>query len=191
MAGLVNVPDEAMQEWTDSVSAGLEVDSAALGAAFQEAGSLFVLADEVLAEETPELIVARWEGGSYSAAELARHLLSQDRPSWEHLVAGGTEELNSVATDGARRALLAGVAESMGVRLPPEVAERHRQDWEGAVQSWAQNLGFSEGMGPAAVGTNARAVVAATGQAVSLARGDVRNWAPMILSFYPIGPEAQ
>lgn len=191
LAGLISIPGDALKRWTDSVSAGLVVDSAALSADFQAAGGLFVLADHLLAEEHPDASVARWPGGSYTAGELSGHLLSQDRPSWEHMRAGGVEELLRVATDASRRALLVDLAGSMGISLAPEVEEGLRREWEAAVQAWAQNLGFATGMGTAAVKANALTVVAATGQAVSLAREDVENWAPMVLSFYPVGPRGE
>jgi len=191
MAGLVSIPDDALRSWMDSVSAELVVDSVELTADLEEAGSLFVLADDVLSEKDPESVVARWGGGGiYTSAELSAHLLSQDRPSWEHMRAGEVEELLRVAKEAARRALLSDLAGTMGISLAPEVEARHQQDWEVAVQSWAQNLGFQPGMGVEAVKSNALEVVAGTGQGVSLAREDVENWAPMILAFYPIGPDA-
>ena len=186
--GLVSPQPGALDAWTDSVSAPLVVDSAFLATEFQEAGSLFTAVNEGLLQDQGATEVAHWPGGTYTAGKLRAFLLSQDRPSWEHLRAGGLDEFLKVATDAARRSLLAQTAREMGIILPASVEVGQRRDWEVAVQRWAETLGFSQGMGGDAVKAAALKAVGATNQGVSLARTDVQNWAPMLLSFYPIGP---
>lgn len=190
MSSLVSPPPGEVQAWVDSVFSGLVVDSTALRAAYDAAGSLFILADAVLEEDSGKA-VATWEDGAYMAEELQSYLLSQDRPSWEHLSQGGVDDFLRVAADAARRSFLAGVAGSMGVALSPSVEEAHRRDWEIAVRNWAESLGFRQGMGLDEVKRTALEAVAATGQGASLARRDIQNWAPMLLAYYPIGPETE
>jgi len=188
---LVSPDPEAVRAWMDSASADLSVDSAALATDYEAAGSLFLLANEILLLEGPDRVLARWDGGEYTAGELRDYLLSQDRPSWDGLRQGGLGDFLLAATNAARRSLLAQTAGGMGISLPPAVEERHRRDWAVACQTWAQALGFSQGMGREAVKEVALAAVGSTNQGVSLARTDVRNWAPMLLSYYPIGPETE
>ena len=186
---LVPPQSEAIQSWMDSVTAGLQVDSAALATDFQRASSFFTLVNRTLLREGPDRVLARWEEGAYTSGQLRMHLLSQDRPSWDFMRDQGLEPFLRVATDGARRSLLAGVAGDMGIRLPAAVEAGHRRDWEVAAQRWAQGLGFLEGMSSEEIKAAAMEAVASTRQAASQARTDVRNWAPMLLSYYPIGPE--
>lgn len=190
-AGLVAPQPEAIRSWMDSVTAGLQVDTSSIRSDFQEASSLFPLVNQTLLREGPDRVVARWEDGAYTAGELRSYLLSQDRPSWDYLRQQGVEHFLRVATNAARRSLLAQTAQEMGIRLPTAVEAGHAREWEMGVRTWAQGLGFSEGMGVTAIKETALESVASTNQAASLARRDVQNWAPMLLSFYPIGPETE
>jgi len=185
------LPNEsvAFAAWIDSVTVTLRVDSTALEAAWVEAGSLFVLADRTLREGDPQGVLAHWDGGEFTRSELRDFLLSLERPSWEHVSGGGWEELIRTATEAARRSLLTGIADSMGVVPPDGTEEGFRTLWDQAIQGWARGLGFQEGMSPDQVNLVALAAVGSTAQSARLAREEIRKWAPLLLSAYPIGPE--
>jgi hypothetical protein len=179
----------ALAAWIDSVTVTLSVDSAALTAAWEEAGSLFVLADRTLREGDPQGVLAHWDGGEFTRSELRDFLLSLERPGWEALSEGGLEELIRTATEAARRSLLTGLADSMGVVPPDGTEEVFRTMWDQAIQGWARGLGFQEGMSTDQVRLVALAAVGSTAQGARLAREEIRKWAPLLLSAYPIGPE--
>ena len=185
------LPDqsEAFGAWIDSVAVTLTVDSTAMIAAWEEAGSLFVLADKTLLEGDPQEALARWEGGEFTKSELRGFLLSLERPSWEHVSGGGLEELLRIVTEAARRSLVGGVANSMGVVLPSGAEESYRAMWDQTVAGWAMELGFREGLSPDQVKGTALTAVASTAQGARIARQEVQKWAPLLLSAYPIGPE--
>jgi len=185
VAGLIPDQTVALEAWIDSVTASLSVDSAALTTAWEEAGSLFVLADQTLREGNPEGLVARWDGGGFTRGGLSDFLLSLERPGWELVSAGGLDQLIGTTTEAARRRLLSEIADSIGITLPPEIEEGFRAMWDGSVQAWAGELGFEEGMTPDQVRVVALASVGSTSQGAGIAREEIQKWGPLLLSAYP------
>ena len=189
VARLLPGQGEAIQAWTDSVAVSLHVDSVAITTAWEEAGSLFILATKTLLERDSQGILARWDGGGLTWAEFRAFLLSLQRPSWEHVREGGLAEVIRMAREAARRALLTGVADSMGIALPTEMEGSFRTEWDNTTTGWAMALGFQKGLSSDQVKTLALSAVASTAQGIRIARRELLGWAPLLLSAYPIGPE--
>jgi hypothetical protein len=187
------IPDQsaAIEAWMDSATVTLRVDSAGVREAFQEAGSLFTLAQQTLREGDARAPIATWEGGEFTRDQFRTFLLSLQRPSWEHVRSGGVEEILRVAREGARRSLLTQRAEAMGVTLPDTAVELYRREWDETVSGWAAGLGFRGGMSPEEVKEASLAALASSGQGASIVRQEIQSWAPLLLSAYPIGPEAR
>ncbi|MGW8266509.1 MAG: peptidylprolyl isomerase [Longimicrobiales bacterium] len=189
VARLVTPQDSAIQAWVDSVTTAVTVDTAAIGGAFEEAGSLFGLTRHALLREGSSATVAQWPGGSYSGSQLRTFLLSLERPEWEYVGQGGRPEVLRIATDAARRTFLGEVARSQGVTLRPEKEASLHRDWENSVAGWAQGLGFRENMRLDALKAAAFRGVTSSGQGARIARDELHGWGPMLLTFYPIGPD--
>jgi hypothetical protein len=189
VANLLPPQDAEIEAWMDSVAAALTVDTATVTRFWEEAGSLFTLAQRTLKEEGDSSPLAHWDGGEFTAAQLSSFLLSLQRPSWQHVRVGGLPELLRVTAEGARRALLEGVASGMGVEIPQRDRELFQQEWDQTVAGWAAGLGFREGMTPDQVKGAALEAVSSTAQGVTIARQEIQGWAPLLLSAYPIGPE--
>lgn len=188
VADLLPTQSEAIDAWVDSATLELTVDSAAIRRAWEEAGSLFSLAQKTLGEGDPDGYLATWDGGGFTRGQLRHFLLSLQRPSWEHVRSGGLAELYRVAGEGARRYLLQGIADSMGVSLPENSREAFRAEWVQTVAGWGAAMGFREGMTPEQVRVAALAAAASTAQGATIARQELQAWAPLLLSAYPIGP---
>lgn len=189
VVGLLPNQSEGIEAWMDSVSVTLSVDSAAISQAFQEAGSLFTLAQTTLREGDPGAPLARWDSGEFTKTQFQAFLLSLQRPSWEHVRSGGLEEVLRVAGEGAHRALLEDRARSMGVTIPEGVLESYQEEWDSTVAGWAAVLGFRSGMSPDEVKMAALAALASSSQGATIVREEIQAWAPLFLSAYPIGPE--
>jgi len=189
VARLIPPQDSVIRAWADSVAAAVTVDSAAIGRAWEEAGSLFVLTQHELLREGSASTVAQWPGGSFSGSQLRTFLVSLERPEWEYVGRGGLPEVLRIAADAARRTFLGEAARSQGVTLSPEKEASLRRDWENSVASWAQGLGFREGMRLDALKAAAFRGVASTAQGARIARDELHGWGPMLLTAYPIGPD--
>lgn len=188
VAGLVPPQDTAIQAWVDSVSSGLTVDSAAIGSAWEEAGSLFIFTQHELLSDGSSEPAARWPGGSFSWSALREFLVSLERPEWEYVGQGGLPELLRVAADAARRSLLSEAAQGQGITLGPDKEASLSRDWQNSVAQWAQGLGFQEGMRMDALKAAALRGVSSSGQGARIAREELQGWGPLLLTFYPIGP---
>lgn len=188
VARLVTPQDSAIQAWVDSVTAVVEVDSAAIGRAFQEAGSLFGLTQNELLREGASAPVAEWPGGSYSGSQLRTFLVGLERPEWEYVGKGGLPEVLRVTTDAAHRTFLGEVARIRGVTLSPEKEGSLHRDWENSVAGWAQGLGFREDMRLDALKAAAFRGVTSSAQGARIARDELHGWGPLLLTAYPIGP---
>ena len=189
VASLLPSQSEELKAWEDSVVSVVVVDSMVIQEAWAETGSLFPLLSHAALAGGDAPPLARWPGGSFSGEELKAFLVSLERLEWEHVTQGGLEELLRVSTGAAWRAFLSQVALDRGVALSPEKENSLGRDWEGSVASWAQALGFREGMRLDALKSAALNGVAASGQGARIARDELEGWAPMLLSAYPIGPE--
>jgi len=189
VARLIPPQDSLLRAWVDSVTAVVAVDSAAIGRAWEETGSLFVLTGHELLREGSSATVAHWPDGSFSGNQLRTFLVSLERPEWEHVGQGGLPELLRVATDAARRTFLSHVALSQGVTLSPEKEASLQRDWENSVATWAQGLGFRESMSRDALKAAALRAVGASAQGARIARDELQGWGPMLLTAYPIGPD--
>jgi hypothetical protein len=187
VANLIPPQAEPLRAWMDSVTAPVTVDSLALHAAWEEAGSLFILTRLLSDSALPD--VAAWPGGSYSGTRLRTFLVSLERPEWDHVIQGGFPELLRVAKDAARRSFLSEIAQNRGVALSPEKREFLRRDWENSVATWAQGMSFRQGMTLDALKAAAMEGVASSAQGARIARDELHGWGAMLLSAYPIGPE--
>jgi len=186
VASLLPSQDQRLRAWADSVSSPVRVDSLALEAVWEAGESLFGMAQLLEADAGGGL--ARWPGGSLSGPQLRDYLVSLERPEWEHVSQGGLPEVLRVTADAARRAFLSETAASRGVALSPGEMEAVKRDWDTAVASWAQGLGFREGMRLEALRSAALAGVSSSSQGARIARDELHVWGPMLLSAYPIGP---
>ncbi len=191
LAGGYPLQMEQNRRWADSVAESLTVDTAQVTESFQEAGALFLFAQSSVRDTSPDAVVARWDGGEYTLPEFGAHLLSLDRAEWEYVREGGLQEVLRLTEDAARQALLEGVARDRMGDPPSYVTGRIRNDWLAAASDWAGALAFQEGMTPSQVRAAALEGVTTSGQNGTLARRALRNWAPLLLSAYPIGPGDQ
>jgi hypothetical protein len=191
VARLLPNQDDAIDAWKDSLTQTLSVDSAAVTQAWEEAGSLFILAQRTLANGDPGDPLATWDGGVYSAAEFRAFLLSLQRPSWQHVRDGGLAEVLRVTGEGARRMLLEQRAGERGLAISQNDQEAYRREWDETVTRWAAGLGFQEGMTPDQVRGAALQAVASTAQGATIVRQELQGWAPLLLSAYPLGPEGE
>lgn len=189
VAALLPEGGDALQAWVDSAVAPVVVDSAAVRTAWEESGSLFPFLSHDLLTETTSAPVAEWPGGSYGGTGLKAFLVALERPEWEHVREEGLDGLLRVATLAAHRAFLSELAADRGIHLSPEKEASLTRDWEGSVATWAQALGFREGMRLDALKAAALNGVAASGQGARIAREELEGWAPMLLAAYPIGPK--
>jgi hypothetical protein len=181
--------DLDLQAWSDSVTQGLTVDTAALSMGWETAsGSLFLLANDWLRSQEAETALGSWPGGALTGRDLRSFLLAQNRTVWESLSQQGWVAVLRVAREATRVAQLASVAGSRGLRITPETEAQIEGEWLEILNGWAAAFGFREGMRPEEVRVRALAGASSTVQSVRIARDGVRAWGPLLLAAYPLGP---
>lgn len=177
---------DKLREWSDSVKAPVEVDSATLAQELARAGSPFALATEGFLAEHPDSAVARWPGGEYTAGEFRTFLLSRDRQHWANLSRGGVGTLLRVVRDAAGRKLLEGIARDRGLSVTPAIEASIRRDWDNGLARLGATLGFREGMSTNQVKATALEAVRDSGQGARLARRELHDWSALLRTAYPV-----
>jgi hypothetical protein len=188
VTALLSAEEAAVQEEIDSLRAPLVVDTAALARGWDETGTLFLLANRWAQESEPDTPVASWPTGVMTARDFGLYLIGQDRVTWQAVNQEGFDGLVRAAQHAGRRALLAASGRAMGLEVPEDREDAIRAEWLAALGQWAAAFGFQAHMSPSEVKAASLEAVSSTAQSARIAREEVRTWAPLFLSAYPLGP---
>lgn len=189
--------EEAWVSWSDSVAAGVRIDSAALGG-WLEGAPMAVDTAATTSDVPPGAgereasgdVLARVGGGgsgaAYMAGDFLRHAVSLEEGAWRRLVEADPAEAGAELREEAVRRAASRAARDRGLAVPPGEEERLAREWRNQVASWAVSLGFQPGAAAGAVGERALEALSTTRQNATIARGEVEPRGPLLRAAYRI-----
>lgn len=166
---------EQAHAWADEQAARMRLDTAAIES--------FRSADDTRGDAT----LARWPGGSYTAADLRRYLRTLEPATFERARGLSSGAFLEFVRSAARNALLADRAEELDIALSRAELRATEENWRQRAMSLAERLGFREGMTTEQVEQTALEALGATGQATHIARAEVLALGPALSALYPTG----
>jgi len=130
-------------------------------------------------------VLARWPGGELTHSTFVRDLLDQ---SMGAVMAAGThaETMEARLQTAAEQRLLETRAEAAGIVLAPTDIAGGVQAWTQQARGWVAVLGLAADGPPEARAARALEALRRTGQNASIARDEIREAAPTLLSHVPL-----
>lgn len=207
--------EETWTRWSDSVSATIQIDTAAIRAAAEEGALDLAPLAFVTADSTPASpVIARWNdrggdagtapgrsadgevggertgaesgGGRYYLDDFLRHLAALEKDRWLEATEGGIETLIPEIRRDALRKRASREARARGLRLSPGPVERTAREWRDRAVAWGASLGFQAGAAADAVGARALEALSTTRQNASIARRELEAREPLLRAAYPV-----
>lgn len=172
-AAMIGGAEEAWSAWSDSVRAGLSVDTAAVRRSLEGAA-------------TDTAVLATGAGVRYTAGDFRGFLATLPADRWRELRAGPAgEALDAAAREAVRSAAVAR-ARSAGIEAPPGSADTLAREWESRVLGWAASLGLRRGIPLEEVKSRALEALSSTRQNARIARNEVAGRGPLLRAAYPV-----
>jgi hypothetical protein len=119
--------------------------------------------------------VARFDGGSVSAAELRAWAATLPPDRWDAFEGGDEAALEEALHRAARAASVRARATAAGITPDPTVSASAREAWVRQAQGWGAVLGFTPGLEGEALREVALEALGRSGQLPELARQDIHG----------------
>jgi hypothetical protein len=130
-------------------------------------------------------VLARWPGGVLTVRDFVHDLRGQ--PSREVMAArADPDHVERLLRQAAEQALLAAVADERRLHVPSEEIVAEMQRWTQRALEWVAVLGLEPGGPATARSERALAALRRTGQNANIARDQIREAAPSLLSALPL-----
>jgi hypothetical protein len=137
-------------------------------------------------EAPGDLVIGRSPGGDvFDAVDLALARAALETDERRALDAANDAAFGRWVENEVREAFWADEAERIGVSPRPDVVEDARARWERRLASFAEALGFEEGMPRDAIGPASLRAVDLNGQEALIARAELPGLRPLLRRIYP------
>lgn len=141
--------------------------------------------DKVKVDPDNRGVLAHWEGGVLTYKDFVHYL--RGRSAQEVLGAGRMpERMEELVVSAAAQVRLETMADLEGLRIPSEEVVIEMQRWMQTALEWVSVLGLAPGGNPSARAERALAALRRTGQNATIAREQIRDASPALLSALPV-----
>jgi hypothetical protein len=180
----------AWEEVRQSMRAGIEIVDATK-AAYPVLESLWMLLpptnDDPVGSGSVDqpAVLARWAGGELTTLDFLKDL--RGLTTREVLGAGSNpEQMRVLLIEAAEQRRLEQMADELRLQVPPEDVVAEMQRWSQIALEWVAALGLEPGGSPTARAERALSALRRTGQNAGIARDEIREVAPALMSALPM-----
>jgi hypothetical protein len=130
-------------------------------------------------------VLARWAGGELTTLDFLQDL--RGLTTREVLGAGSNpERMRALLIEAAEQRRLEQMADELRLQVPPEDIVAEMQRWSQIALEWVAALGLEPGGSPTARAERALSALRRTGQNAGIARDQIREAAPALMSALPV-----